>query len=79
MSPKRVYGSYTLIGIIVVRVHDPPTLGFMSSPRNMIVQVDEVHVDRPDRLDAQRHQRHERKRNLGAPGPSHLARDDHEP
>ena len=23
MNPERVYGSYTLIGIIVVRVYDP--------------------------------------------------------
>ena len=23
MNPKRVYGSYTLMGIIVVRVYDP--------------------------------------------------------
>ena len=23
MNPKRVYGSYTLIGIIVLRVYDP--------------------------------------------------------
>ena len=23
MNPKRVYGSYTLIGIIVVRIYDP--------------------------------------------------------
>ena len=23
MNPKRVYGSYTLLGVIVVRVYDP--------------------------------------------------------
>ena len=37
MNPKRVYGSYTLVGIVVVRVYDPPPpppiLGLISSPR----------------------------------------------
>ena len=27
MNPKRVYGPYTLVGIIVVRVDDPNFLG----------------------------------------------------